>query len=184
MPYLYYLILGATPTGRHTEQHDVFFWIGDDLREAVEDIKNFWPEADGKVHVDAWRKVTVADGFEVKISPKKECPAGPRLFFMNLGGYREGRFQEFHEQRLVVASNLAEAVKQVKNSSFYKDFNPNKKASSHIDDKYALDVDDAYKVEDILPVHQQSEYSIELIPTESLSEDPINIGYFKLRDFK
>lgn len=184
MPFLYYLILGATPSGRHTEQHDVFFWIGDNLRDAKEDIKAFWPEAAGKIHIDAWRKITYVGGYKVRIVNRHEITQPEKLFFLNLGGYLEGHFQEFHHQKLLVASTIGDAVKNVKKTAFYKEYNPNKKASSHIDDKYALDVDDAYNVEDILPQHQKSKFSILLIPTVEIVQDEINIGYFKLSDFK
>jgi hypothetical protein len=63
--------------------------------------------------------------------------------------------QEYHQQVLVVEKSLSEATQKVKSSAFYKDYNQPNGASSHIDDKYALDVDDAFAVEDILPLSQK-----------------------------
>jgi hypothetical protein len=43
---LYMVILGCTPKGRFTEQHDVFFGIGSSLRELVPQMNDFWKEAE------------------------------------------------------------------------------------------------------------------------------------------
>ena len=71
--------------------------------------------------------------------------------------------QEYHQQVLVVENPL-EATQKVKSSAFYKDYNQPNGASSHIDDKYALDVDDAFAVEDILPLSQKK-FSLKLTKT-------------------
>jgi hypothetical protein len=39
---LFMVIIGCTPTGRFTEQHDVFFGIGKTLRELVPQMQAFW----------------------------------------------------------------------------------------------------------------------------------------------
>lgn len=51
---LHMVMLGCTPKGRFTEQHDIFFGIGSNLKELVPDMKDFWPEAKGRIHIDAW----------------------------------------------------------------------------------------------------------------------------------
>ena len=81
---LYMLLIGCKPPGRHTEQHDIFFGVGEELRDLVPGIKTFWPQP-GKIHLDAWREVSQVDGFDISIVVKD--PAGtdynqaPRLFF-------------------------------------------------------------------------------------------------------
>ena len=55
------IMLGCTPKGRLTEQHDIFFGIGNSLTELIPYIKEFWPEAKGKIHIDAWQKITFID---------------------------------------------------------------------------------------------------------------------------
>ena len=74
MARLFMLLIGCSPEGRNTEQHDVFFGIGNSMRELVPDIIAFWPEAKGKLHLDAWREVNHVNGFSVKVveelSPK------------------------------------------------------------------------------------------------------------------
>lgn len=72
---LFYVILGATPKGRNIEQHDVFFGIAENLKELVPDMKAFWKEAEGKIHIDCYQEVKFADGYEVKIVEKGEAPS-------------------------------------------------------------------------------------------------------------
>ena len=40
---LYMVMLGCTPKGRFTEQHDIFFGIGNSLKELIPNMKAFWP---------------------------------------------------------------------------------------------------------------------------------------------
>ena len=94
---LFYIILGCTPKGRNIEQHDVFFGIAKTLKDLVPAMKNFWPEAEGKIHIDCYQEVKFADGYKVKIVEKKSEANENQLFFINLGGYKPGFFEEFHE---------------------------------------------------------------------------------------
>lgn len=154
---LFYLLLGCTPPGRHTEQHDVFFCIGKSLAELVPHIHAFWPEAEGKIHIDAWREVNTVKGYKISVTARgTQAPKSAQLFFINLGGYQPGVFEEYHYKLLAVAKNLGEAVQQAKQTSFYKEYNAAAQAASHVDNKYGVDVDEVFTVEDILPAAQKS----------------------------
>ena len=177
---LFYIIIGCTPKGRHTEQHDVFFGIAENIRDLVPEIINFWPEAKGKLHVDAYREVNFVNGYQVEVVEKSKKSTAETLFFFNLGGYLPDVLQEYHQQVLVVEKSLSEATQKVKSSAFYKDYNQPNGASSHIDDKYALDVDDAFAVDDILKKKKKEKFSLKLTKTDHVSEDKIYNGYFKL----
>ena len=179
---LFMLLLGCKPPGRHTEQHDVFFGIAASLNELVPQITAFWPEPD-KIHIDAWREVTNVDGFEVKIAKDADNtnitePAN-KLFFINLGGYQENKFEEQHYVLLTVKTDRSSAFKEAKQTLFFK-HNHIEGANSHIDDKYGIDVDDLYQIEEILSPELKEQYTIELIPAAGLLVDPISLGYLKL----
>jgi len=177
---LYMLLLGCKPPGRHTEQHDVFFGIATSLNELEPEIKAFWPEPE-RIHIDAWREVNVVDGYQVKVLSKEVSAVEQKhkLFFINLGGYLPNKFEEQHYVLLTVKGDRAQAFKEAKETLFFK-HNQFEDANSHIDDKYGIDVDDLYEIEEILSPLQKQKYQIELIPSESLSEYPINLGYLKL----
>lgn len=177
---LFYVILGATPKGRNIEQHDVFFGIAESLKDLVPDMKDFWPEAEGKIHLDCHQEVKIADGYEVKIVEKGEKSSDEQLYFLNLGGYKPGFFEEFHEQHLMVGKSMGEIVKRAKDTEFYQTMGF-EGAVSHIDDKHGVDIDDIFNVNDILPASMKEKYSIVL--TRSDAEDqknPMGLGYLKI----
>lgn len=178
---LYMILLGSKAPGRHVEQHDFFFGIARSLKELVPDIKAFWPEAGEKIHVDGWREVNFVDGYQVSICPRDEPTAEllMKLFFINLGGYQENKFEEQHYTVLTVKPDRAAAFKEAKDTLFFKG-NHFKNASSHIDDKYGIDVDDLYEIDEILASSQKDRYKIVLTPASVVNEDKINLGYFKL----
>ncbi len=184
MQKLFMMILGATPKGRYIEQHDIFFGIADSVKELIPDIFAHWPEANGKVHIDAWREVTCTDGFDIHVVLKNEeqtndIHQNKKLFFLNLGGYKPDEFEEYHYKMIVACDSKADAIKQARQTAFYK-HTGFKGATSHIDDKYGVDVDDIYEITDILPRYLKEKYAITLTASNVTKEDNLNIGYYKL----
>jgi hypothetical protein len=178
MPKLFMLLIGCSPAGRHTEQHDVFFSIGDNIRDVLPQAKNFWPEAKNTLHLDAWREVTVLDGFAVHVS-ETAVTSDTQLFFINLGGYKPGEFEEFHYKMLVPAVDKGEAVKKSKQTAFFK-HTGFKGANAHIDDKYGVDVDDIHAIRDILPADIKERFSLAIVPAPGdAEEDILHLGYFR-----
>lgn len=185
------VLLGCKPAGRFTEQHDIYFGIGKDLRSLVPAIQGYWPEAN-KLHIDAWREVTAVDSFTVEVVPRPaasvptergetdtETAAGHRLFFVNLGGYKAGEFDEFHYKMIVAAPDMGVAIRSAKDTVFYR-HTGFKGAESHVDDKYGVDVDDIYDIEDILPAADRSRYRLKLTASQGLpAPDPLQLGYFQ-----
>lgn len=178
--FLYMVLLGATPPGRKTEQHDIFFGIATSLQDLIPAFKKFWPEAKGKIHIDAWRKIQVVDGFKISIIPKTEAAIqSHKLFFLNLGGYKPGEFEEFHYKMVTAATNKAQAIAQAKKTAFYQHCGF-EGAISHVDNKYGVDVDDVYEIQDILDPDTKEMYAIHLTPKDNLLEDEMHLGYLKL----
>ncbi len=182
---LFMLLLGCKPARRNTEQHDVFFGIGTALKDLLPDLLDFWPEAKRKIHIDAWRQVSRVDNYVITIHPKKLEAMAPngnaKLFFLNLGGYKAGEFEEFHYKMLVAGIDKGAAVQQAKQTAFYR-HTGFKGATSHIDEKYGIDVDDMYEIADILPASTKEKYSISLSPATGGKPDEIQLGYIKLEN--
>jgi hypothetical protein len=181
------LLLGCKPPGRITEQHDIFFGIAPRLRDLADDITAFWPDA-GTIHIDAWREVTVVDGYYINITNRydlRQEPGTPRLFFINLGGYKPGEFEEYHYKLLSVGTNKGAAIAAAKETAFYK-HTGFKGADSHVDDKYGLDVDDLYEIADILPAGLTEQYSINIVPGNDMATaaDEWHLGYLKMERLK
>ena len=187
---LYMVMLGCVPAGRNTEQHDVFFGIGDSLKELVPQMNLFWEEAAGRLHIDAWREVANIDGYSITVIDKKSdsdsnITQKEKLFFINLGGYKENEFEEYHYKVLAVAENKGNAIAQSKATAFFKHYDF-KGAHSHVDDKYGIDVDDIYEIKDILTAEAKEKYSLLITPATNNLNDELHIGYltFDKLDYK
>jgi hypothetical protein len=179
--HLYMIMLGCRPKGRTTEQHDIFFGIGSSLAELIPNMKQFWPEAKGKIHIDAWQKVTFVDGFSIKVIDRNEIiENNQKLFFINLGGYKENEFKEYHYKVLTVAKSKALAIKNSKKTTFFKHCGFEGTGASHIDDKFGIDVDDIYRINDILSEEFKSKFQLKITKTAIEIEDKKHIGYLKL----
>ena len=200
MPKLFMLLLGSKAPKRNVEQHDYFFGIANSLKELVPQIKAFWPEAGNSIHIDGWREVNRVDDYEIRVvlksngaagvtddadltidadSTREFIPVAKKLFFINLGGYQANKLEEQHYVILTVQDDRAQAVQSSKKTVFFKT-NSIKGANSHIDEKYGIDVDDIYRIEEILDESQKELYSIVITPSSALPEDEIHLGYFKL----
>ena len=141
----------------------------------------FWPGAKGNMHIDGWRVVSRVNGHEIAVIPVSEKPASQnqQLFFINLGGYKENEFEEFHYKLIAAAPDKAAAIREAKQTAFFKHTHF-EGANSHIDDKYGVDVDDIYEIEEILSPETKQQYALLLTPAIDSTEDILHLGYFKL----
>ena len=137
----------------------MFFGVANQVSELIDDINQHWPEVKNKWHIDSYRAISKVDNYAIKLvesSNQAQSANDLKLFFINLGGYQRGSFEEFHYKLLIVAATQADAIKQAKQSEFYKAFTYKDKespfnAASHIDDKFEVDIDDIYNVNDLIP---------------------------------
>ena len=214
---LFMLKIGARPQGRLIEQHDVMFVIANSLSETIESVNQHWPAVINNWHLDAWREVKRVGDYQILLSTdslskdglskdkaladsrfeddrvdNKLDSQGKQLYFVNLGGYLPGQFEEFHYKTLVVAETLGKATAQVKKTAFYQDYTfdnvdtaKSGVATSHVDDKQQLDLDDIHCVADLLP----KDVALTIQPlTEpeknQLPDDALHIGYLSLKQIK
>ncbi|RYF22652.1 MAG: DUF1543 domain-containing protein [Flavobacteriales bacterium] len=182
---LFMVLLGSKAPNRNVEQHDYFFGVAASLKELVPAFRTFWPEAGNSLHIDGWREVTCVDGYRVEIYEKDATDISQhdkRLFFVNLGGYTEGKLEEQHYTLLSVWDDKAQAVQQSKKVPFFKasTIAKVKGANAHIDEKYGIDVDEVYRIEDIWQSAEKHHYGIKLTAEPELPEDEIHLGYFRL----
>ena len=214
---LFMLKIGARPQGRLIEQHDVMFVIANSLSEIIESVNQHWPAVKNNWHLDAWREVKRVGDYQILLSTVSLSKDGllkdnalsdnrfeddrvdnkldsqdKQLYFVNLGGYLPGQFEEFHYKTLVVAETLGKATAQVKKTAFYQDYTfdnvdtaKSGVATSHVDDKQQLDLDDIHCVADLLP----NDVALTIQPlTEpeknQLPDDALHIGYLSLKQIK
>lgn len=188
--------LGGRPKGRLIEQHDIFFGIADRVDALIEPINQHWPEVKNKWHIDSYRAITKVDDYSIHLMDANKLEANDasknnelKLYFINLGGYQRGSFEEFHYKLLIVATTQAEAVKQAKRSDFYREFSYKDKdspfnAASHIDDKFAVDIDDIYNVNELI-----SNFKLVIEPIaddnhQITNDDKEYVGYLSIKNLK
>lgn len=184
--------LGGRPKGRLIEQHDIFFGAASQVSDLIADINEHWPEVKNKWHIDSYRAITKVGSYAIKlIEPSQQLKAAAdlKLFFINLGGYQQDSFEEFHYKLLIVAPNQADAIKQAKKSDFYKQFTLKDEtspfnAASHIDDKFAVDIDDIYNVNDLISNVQLSIEPISDTDELNAKEDKEYVGYLSIKNLK
>jgi hypothetical protein len=181
---LFMLLLGSKAPGRHVEQHDYFFGIASNLKDLIPDIKAFWRGTSANLHIDGWREVNAVEGYRIKVVTKEDADitSPNKLFFINLGGYQSGKLEEQHYVVLTVKDDRALAIQEAKKTVFFREntIAGMKGANSHIDDKYGIDVDDIYRIDEMLNPMLKDKYHIEITPAEGLPEDEIHLGYFRL----
>jgi hypothetical protein len=178
MKELYMAILDCKPAHRFVEQHDVFFGIASNLVDLKPAILDFWPDGVLGLHIDAYRKVSNVDNFEIKVIERDNSVSDNEfnLYFLNLGGYKFADMEEYHYKQLVVAKSMEEAITLATANSFWKHHD-----SPHVDNKYGIDIDDAYLVEEMLPIEVRRKFSIQIsTSTRQLQEDEISVGYLEL----
>lgn len=191
MPTLFMIGLGGRPKGRLIEQHDMFFGVAEHLSELIPAINAHWPEVKNKWHIDAYRPVTAVDNYRIEWVEDTNTDAESnlsdmKLYFINLGGYLAQDFEEYHHKLLIVAPSQAEAVKQAKQSEFYRKYSFNDKdtpfnAASHIDDKLLVDIDEIYNVNDLL---SSGYLKITRHQDEPVEQDKLFIGYLSINKLK
>jgi hypothetical protein len=181
-PKLFMILLGSKARNRNVEQHDFFFGIGDSLQSLVPAMQDFWPEAGSSLHIDGWREIHVVEGHRVNIFPKTTLNNPKRLFFINLGGYQSGKLEEQHYTLLTVQEDRKNAIKASTATEFFKSSSIEKikSASAHIDEKYGIDVDEIYRVDELLSETDKVNWQIELTPDDTSIPDEIHLGYYPL----
>ncbi|TSD68010.1 DUF1543 domain-containing protein [Inquilinus sp. KBS0705] len=178
------LLLGSRAPGRHVEQHDYFMGIAANLKDLLPQIKAFWRNTGSSLHIDGWREVNSVDGYRVKVILKDDnVDHNPqKLFFINLGGYLPNKLEEQHYVVLTVQTDRAKAIQQAKKNIFFRTntITGMPGANAHVDDKYGIDVDDIYQINDMLPAGQKAVYHLQITPAPNLPDDELHLGYFRL----
>jgi hypothetical protein len=83
--------VGGSFRNTNTELHDVRFSIGDTIEDCFADLRAQWWGDPKTLHLDCWGEVAQADGHDVALTRELQGQGYLRLFFVNLGGYRNVR---------------------------------------------------------------------------------------------
>jgi hypothetical protein len=133
-----------------------------------------------KVHIDAWTKVQYVYGYKVSVQPKLPAPveSEQKLYFINLGGYKENEFEEYHKKLFVVATKVSEALEKIMTLDFMREYSPESlgiAGCAHLDDQYKI----GFEADDVVCVSEAigDNYTLVLEPVDSHPVDTLVVGY-------
>jgi hypothetical protein len=175
---LFIVLLGGYNPGDLLEAHNLFIGVGSDLGSLKAQMKKSWH---GATHVDAYMILNHVDGFDIRITdgiPSENSEKEfPMLVIGNIGYYKEGHFTEFHKLMPFVLKNGNDSIleKLKRDPDFSEGQALTESTRSHIDDKHVIA---AFDVDDVINVQKNIKgYIIELVPSETKTENVLKLGY-------
>ncbi|MCW3478682.1 DUF1543 domain-containing protein [Neisseriaceae bacterium JH1-16] len=152
---LFAVYLGGRAPKSHIELHDVVFAIGESIEDTYEQLLEQWFGSPEGLHIDSWLELDIVDGYRVGLSAVPVTSEHAALFFVNLGGYLEGRFTEVHDSVFLVAADRAQARSRAKELLLHR----------HLQ----VHVDDSLQVDDCIRISRTQDMYVTLTPTTDLS---------------
>lgn len=130
---LFAVYLGGTAPKCNTELHDVVCTVGESIEATYEQLMDKWFGTPEGLHLDSWMELDNVEGYRISLCAEKAAD-GPKLYFVNLGAYRDGEFTEYHANKFIVADDIIQAKIKGK-SLLLQDWG----APVHTDDLYEVD---------------------------------------------
>ncbi|HEU0118870.1 MAG TPA: DUF1543 domain-containing protein [Alphaproteobacteria bacterium] len=163
MMKLFAVYLGGRAPKCNTELHDVVFVTGETIADTYEQLMDKWFGTQDDLHLDSYVEVDVVDGYRIGLSETK-TEADVRLFFVNLGAYKDGEFTEYHANKLLISDCLPNAKKRAKSEMLTGWGSP-------------VHTDDLYDVDDCIEVAQVGKLYVTLTKTGEVSTAKPTNGY-------
>jgi hypothetical protein len=160
---LFAVYLGGRAPKANTELHDVVFVTGAVIEDTYTQLLEKWFGDPVGLHLDSWLELDVVDGYRITLS---DAPVAgeQKLFFVNLGAYRDGAFTELHAIGFHVAPSVLDAKKRALAAHF----------SEGVLQKHK---DDLHDVDDCIALETVSGLRVVLTQTGETSEVTPNNGY-------
>ncbi|HET8858547.1 DUF1543 domain-containing protein [Marivirga sp.] len=160
---LYAVVLGGAAEKSNTELHDVVFAVGPNIEDCYFQLLEKWFGLPEKMHIDSYLELDVVDGYKISLLKEKNTNKDKKLFFINLGAYKEGDFMEHHATTFLVGRLATDIKKRAK-----------EKLLNGFDEVHK---DDLYEVDDMIAIEELEGYHVHLSPTDKPENlKPVN-GY-------
>ena len=164
-PRLFAVLLGGRAPGCRVELHDVAFAVGRSLEETHPQLLDQWFGQARGLHVDAWCVLDRVAGHRIRLDRKRPA-GGPRLHFINIGGYASGEFAEQHAYAFIAAADKAEAKRIAK--------------SRLLPGRDQVHKDDLFEIDDCLAIERVGDWHV-VLEADAQARDPsVTNGYFPL----
>lgn len=164
-PALFAVCLGGRAPRCNIELHDVVFAAGESLDALHPTLLGRWFGDPARVHVDAWARVETVPGYRVRLD--REAPkAGPKLYFVNIGGYAPGELLERHAYALYAGTSAGEVKTRAK--------------AELLQGRDEVHRDDLYDVDDLLTLDAVDGWHVHLDPDPDAGPPAVTNGYFPI----
>lgn len=146
MQKIFMVLLGGKAPKAKVEVHDIAFVLGKTIEETYPSLSKGWFGLKGKVHIDAYREVNFADGYQISLNPLKRADEEAKLYFIQMGGYTPNIFGENHNYELIVAHSLKQAKARAKSLFFTEQYLPHVDACMDIDEIIEINEIEGHKI--------------------------------------
>lgn len=119
MKKLFLTYVGGSAPGANIELHDVRFVVGESMEQTYPAVRAGWFGTQKGLHLDSYLHLHHVDGYRIELKEAPPENSGKKLFFVNFGGYLEGKLAEFHDFTVVVADS-ARSAKQLAKAQVLK----------------------------------------------------------------
>ena len=169
--FVYYL--GGRAGRANIEVHDVAFAVGARYEDAFPYLREHWFGDLNGLHIDCYAELAYADGYAIEVALRSDAATdfsqtSAKLFFVNLGAYQHGQFEEVHFNKIVVATSEEEAKQRAKEL-----INNDKRLLMLHKDKL-VDVESAISVNALI----DNQYLLKITKSTAVMDSVFNHGYF------
>lgn len=160
---LFAVYLGGRAPKGNTELHDVVFVTGKSIEDTYEQCMDKWFGTPKGLHLDSWMELNIVDGYHIGLS-KTKAENDKKLYFVNLGAYKDDHFTEIHANKFLVAASAAEAKARAKRE-LLKEW------------PSAVHTDDLYEVDSWMELNAVNAFHVVLTKTDKQENLKPNNGY-------
>ena len=146
MPALYMFSLGGNAGRSNIEVHDIQFVVADSVEDAIPHLQAAWFGDADKLHLDGYQIINWVAGYDVVLQTAP-ASSGPKLFFVNVGGYADHTLAELHDFGLFVAIDAADAKRQALASLLVGSAQQHKDNLKDVDNHLLLDALQGYHIQ-------------------------------------
>jgi hypothetical protein len=160
---LFAVYLGGRAPKCNTELHDIVFVTGEAIDQTYQQLIDRWFGTPKGLHIDSWIELDIVDGYKISLS-ENAVENKMKLYFVNLGAYKENEFSEIHANKFLVAESVQEAKLRAKTELL-------------IGWPERVHTDDIYEIESCVELNSIGAFHIGLTKTSDRGNLKPNNGY-------
>ncbi len=163
--WLFAVCLGGRARGCNVELHDVVFAVGRCPEDLHGQLLDRWFGQPEGLHLDAWVRLDRVPGYRVALGKSPQA-GGPKLYFVNIGGYARGEFGERHAYGFYAGSGKSEVKAKARREL--------------LEGKLSVHRDDLFDIDEVIEVEAGQDWHIQLHADPDATAPEVINGYFPI----